>query len=96
MRWLSSPLRGQALPAAVGGPKLHPHRSKLAARSYSLALPLSTHFHTSSPGARTAVVMWNDEDNNPYGSSFDRQDPGACLGGPTLPYAHRCLPAQRA
>ncbi len=42
--------------------------------------------------------MWNDEDNNPYGGSFERRDSFASSANPSSPVAHECesLPRTRA
>lgn len=41
--------------------------------------------------------MWNDEDNNPYGTSFDRRDSQTSSSlnpaSPTSPTSHDCEPA---
>lgn len=35
--------------------------------------------------------MWNDEDNNPYGDSFDRRDSfSSSIANPTSPTSHEC------
>jgi hypothetical protein len=34
--------------------------------------------------------MWNDEDNNPYGGSFDRRDSFASSANPSSPTVHEC------
>jgi sorting nexin-41/42 len=37
--------------------------------------------------------MWNDEDNNPYGTSFDRRDPLTSSANPASPSARECTKA---
>ena len=34
--------------------------------------------------------MWNDEDNNPYGGSFERRDSFASSANPSSPVVHEC------
>jgi hypothetical protein len=37
------------------------------------------------------VIMWNDEDNNPYGTSFDRRDSQtSSSANPTSPTSREC------